>query len=79
MKVLALSDIHGKFFRLDGIIKKSDPVDVVVVAGDFTHGGPPENAVRSICHPEALLPAGPVRARQLGHLRRWRRRSAPTR
>lgn len=48
MKVLALSDIHGKFFRLDGIIKKSDPVDAVIVAGDFTHGGPPENAVRSI-------------------------------
>jgi Icc-related predicted phosphoesterase len=48
MKVLALSDIHGKFFRLDGIIKKSDPVDAVVVAGDLTQGGPPENAVRSI-------------------------------
>ncbi len=48
MKVLALSDLHGKFFRLDGIIKKSDPVDLVVVAGDLTHGGPPENAVRSI-------------------------------
>ncbi len=48
MKLLALSDLHGKFFRLDGIIKKSDPVDVVVVAGDLTQGGPPENAVRSI-------------------------------
>ncbi|MGE5465311.1 MAG: metallophosphoesterase family protein, partial [Betaproteobacteria bacterium] len=48
MKVLAISDIHGKFFRLDGINYKRDPVDVVVVAGDFTHGGPPENAVRSI-------------------------------
>jgi hypothetical protein len=48
MKVLALADIHGKFFRLDGIVKKSDPVDAVVVAGDLTHGGPPENAVRSI-------------------------------
>ena len=48
MKVLALADIHGKFFRLDGIVKKSDPVDAVVIAGDLTHGGPPENAVRSI-------------------------------
>ncbi len=48
MKVLALADIHGKFFRLDGIVRKSDPVDAVVVAGDLTHGGPPENAVRSI-------------------------------
>jgi hypothetical protein len=48
MKILALADIHGKFFRLDGIIKKSDPVDAVVVAGDLTQGGPPENAVRSI-------------------------------
>lgn len=48
MKILALADIHGKFFRLDGILKKSDPVDAVVIAGDLTHGGPPENAVRSI-------------------------------
>ncbi len=48
MKILALSDIHGKFFRLDGIMKKSDPVDLIVVAGDLTQGGPPENAVRSI-------------------------------
>lgn len=48
MKILALSDIHGKFFRLDGIIKKSDPVELVIVAGDLTQGGPPENAVRSI-------------------------------
>lgn len=48
MKILAISDIHGKFFRLDGIIKKSDPVDAIIVAGDLTHGGPPENAIRSI-------------------------------
>lgn len=48
MKLLALADLHGKFFRLDGIIKQSDPVDVVVIAGDLTHGGPPENAVRTI-------------------------------
>ncbi len=48
MKILALSDLHGKFFRLDGIVKKSDPVELVVVSGDLTHGGPPENAVRTI-------------------------------
>ncbi len=48
MKLLALADVHGKFFRLDGIVKKSDPVDAVVIAGDLTQGGPPENAVRSI-------------------------------
>lgn len=48
MKILALSDLHGKFFRLDGIIKQSDPVELVVVCGDLTQGGPPENAVYSI-------------------------------
>jgi uncharacterized protein len=48
MKILALADLHGKFFRLDGIIKKSDPVDIVIIAGDLTHGGPPENAVRTL-------------------------------
>jgi hypothetical protein len=48
MKILALADLHGKFFRLDGIIKKSDPVDIVIIAGDLTHGGPPENAVMTV-------------------------------
>jgi hypothetical protein len=48
MKILALADLHGKFFRLDGIIKKSDPVDIIIIAGDLTHGGPPENAVMTI-------------------------------
>lgn len=48
MKILALADLHGKFFRLDGIIRMSDPVDIAVIAGDLTHGGPPENAVRTI-------------------------------
>jgi len=48
MKILALADLHGKFFRLDGIVKKSDPVELVIVAGDLTHGGPPESAVRTI-------------------------------
>ncbi len=48
MKILALADLHGKFFRLDGIVKKSDPVELVVIAGDLTHGGPPESAVRTI-------------------------------
>ncbi len=56
MKLLALADVHGKFFRLDGIVKKSDPVDAVVIAGDLTQGGPPENAVRSISILKHLSP-----------------------
>ncbi|MCD1295378.1 metallophosphoesterase [Methanocella sp. CWC-04] len=48
MKILAIADLHGKFFRLDGILKVCDPVDVIVVAGDLTHGGPPVNAVRTL-------------------------------
>lgn len=48
MKVLAIADLHGKFFRLDGIMKKSDPVDAIIIAGDITHGGPPENAVMAL-------------------------------
>jgi Icc-related predicted phosphoesterase len=56
MKILALADLHGKFFRLDGIIRKCDPVDVVVVAGDLTHGGPAENAVRSISELKHICP-----------------------
>ncbi|CAJ36426.1 metallophosphoesterase family protein [Methanocella arvoryzae] len=56
MKVLALSDLHGKFFRLDAIIKKSDPVDAIVICGDITHGGPEVSAVRTISELKQLCP-----------------------
>ncbi len=56
MKILAISDLHGKFFRLEGIIKKSDPVDAVVISGDLTHGGPPVSAVRAISELKQLCP-----------------------
>lgn len=56
MKILALADLHGKFFRLEGIIKKCDPVDAVVIAGDLTQGGPPVSAVRTIAILKELSP-----------------------
>lgn len=56
MKILALSDLHGKFFRLDAIMKKSDQVDAVVICGDITHGGPEVSAVRTISELKQLCP-----------------------
>lgn len=56
MKILAISDLHGKFFRIDGIIKKSDPVDAVVISGDLTHGGPPVSAVRAVSELKQFCP-----------------------
>ncbi len=56
MKILAISDLHGKFFRLDAIIKKSDPVDAVVICGDITHGGPEVSAVRTVSELKQFCP-----------------------
>lgn len=56
MKILAISDLHGKFFRLDAIIRKSDPVDAVVICGDITHGGPEVSAVRTVSELKQFCP-----------------------
>jgi uncharacterized protein len=43
MKILAVSDIHGKFHQILGYMKKN-PADLVILTGDITHFGPLELA-----------------------------------
>jgi len=43
MKILAVSDIHGKYTKITEYIQKN-PVDLIVLTGDITDFGPPELA-----------------------------------
>ncbi|MBX2991804.1 MAG: metallophosphoesterase family protein [Bacteroidetes bacterium] len=48
MKILALSDIHGAYRRMLDIVNFHSSVDVIVVAGDLTTNGSPEEAEEAI-------------------------------
>jgi uncharacterized protein len=43
MKILAVSDIHGKYMNIIEYLKEY-PVDLIILTGDITHFGPPELA-----------------------------------
>jgi uncharacterized protein len=43
MKILAVSDIHGKYMKIIEYLKKNT-VDLIILTGDITHFGPPELA-----------------------------------
>lgn len=43
MRILAISDIHGNFQPIIKFLKE-DQVDLIILAGDITHFGPPELA-----------------------------------
>ncbi|MBP2029532.1 Icc-related predicted phosphoesterase [Methanohalophilus levihalophilus] len=45
MRILAISDTHGKFNRIPDILEKAGDIDLVLVAGDITNFGPDEKAV----------------------------------
>lgn len=44
MKVLAIADLHSAVAMLDGILQQAGPVDLVLLAGDITNFGTPEDA-----------------------------------
>jgi len=46
MRILQVSDIHGRLERVEEIVKKAGEVrsDLIVVAGDITHFGDPKDA-----------------------------------
>jgi len=63
MRILIISDIHGKTEGLSGIRDRIEPVDLVIAAGDLTHFGSSEDALRVVeelkkIHPEILAIAG---------------------
>jgi Icc-related predicted phosphoesterase len=43
MKILAVSDIHGKYMKIIEYLKENN-VDLIILTGDITHFGPPELA-----------------------------------
>ncbi|OUJ18954.1 Phosphohydrolase Icc/MPP superfamily [Methanonatronarchaeum thermophilum] len=45
MKMLVISDIHGKISKLEKVVDKVDEVDLVTVLGDITDFGPSQKAV----------------------------------
>ncbi len=48
MKILALSDIHGAYTRMVDIVNSNSSVDAIVIAGDLTTNGSPEEAEEAV-------------------------------
>jgi len=48
MKLLAISDLHGKHAALERIVAHAGPADVILLGGDITHFGTPADAERTI-------------------------------
>lgn len=45
MRILAISDTHGNFTRIQDILEEVGDIDLVLVAGDITNFGPDEKAL----------------------------------
>ena len=48
MKLLAVSDLHGKHGALERIVADAGPADVILLAGDVTHFGSPDDAEKTV-------------------------------
>jgi len=62
MKILAVSDLHGKGYQLIADYIKDNPVDLIVIAGDITHFGPlelAEDILNQLCSCEVPVVAVP--------------------
>lgn len=44
MKLLALSDLHGNFSRIQALLQRAGEIDAVLIAGDITDFGPDHKA-----------------------------------
>jgi uncharacterized protein len=44
MRIVALTDIHGAYDRIETILQKESPFDAIVIGGDLTTHGTPEEA-----------------------------------
>ena len=55
MNILAIADIHGAVSRVRAVLAGEEQIDLVLIAGDLTHGGSAENA-RAVLAP--LLAGG---------------------
>src|SRR5437588_10140270 len=57
MKILAIADIHGNRHKLRDILARAQPADVIVLAGDITHLGSPDEAAVAVDLCKACAPA----------------------
>lgn len=48
MKLLALSDLHGDYSKIDALIEHAGEIDGVLITGDITNFGPAEKALELI-------------------------------
>jgi Icc-related predicted phosphoesterase len=48
MRILAISDIHGNRTKLREVLAAAGPADVIVLAGDLTHLGSPDEAQAAV-------------------------------
>ena len=48
MRILAISDIHGNRTALRAVLAAAAPADVIVLAGDLTHLGGPDDAADAV-------------------------------
>jgi len=48
MKILALSDLHGDFSKVQALIEHAGEIDAVLISGDITNFGPDEKALELI-------------------------------
>ncbi|MDW7776290.1 MAG: metallophosphoesterase [Methanosarcinales archaeon] len=48
MKLLALSDFHGDFSKVQALLEHAGEIDGVLISGDITHFGPDERALELI-------------------------------
>src|SRR5438067_2463488 len=55
MRILAIADIHGNRTKLREVLAAAGPADVIVLAGDLTHLGSPEEAQAAValCRPNS--------------------------
>jgi hypothetical protein len=48
MRLLAVADIHDRFPAVDDALRKAGPIDLLVLAGDLTTNGTPDQVDRAI-------------------------------
>ena len=65
MKIVYLVDVHGRFEAVPAALRKIGDVDLLVVGGDITTAGTPDDARRAI---ESWLPLAPRVAAVAGNM-----------
>ncbi len=56
MRLVGIADLHGKLAAMEKILQVAAPVDAVLLAGDITHFGTPEQAEQIVCKAQESCP-----------------------